>query len=614
MSRSPYAIERAIDLSAQEGSPVDFGFRDRFGSPGEQRFDMRSSLAAAAPATASRMVAANESDATPEVTVRTDFRAAALWKPGVETDPDGRATVMMRYPESLTTWVAKSRAVSRGAEFGLGVTSTRTTKPLVARLQTPRFLVVGDSATVSGVLNNRTKSELKARTDLTVEGLDAAPKPVELTVGAESTAAATWLVKAEQPGRGRLSLTAVGGESSDGLSTSLPILENGLEVSAFAAGKATAPETTFSLEIPAERREGSESLTISVTPSLAAAALDAIPYLIEFPYGCTEQTMSRFLPAAVTARTLSDLGLDESAVIGRMFGGVDPGYLPTVTGDAPGIPELDAVIREGLNRLRSLQRADGSWPWWGGGRSDAYMTAYVIWGLRQAEMAKVPVDQGLIGRGADWLRKELVNSTDDPDLQAWLLHALGAAHLSGTTISSEEQAALENLWQKREQLSAYGRALLTLAAAAFGDSAKTTVLGQNLRNGVTVDQQPGVSSALGVGTPAATAIPTAHWGSQGPSPRWMDDAVEATAFSLQALLTVDPGSDLVEPAMNWLVKNRRGARWSKHPKHRNHSPSHESISVGIQGARRTGLVRDQGQRRCRRRGDQRHRTGRSDEL
>ncbi len=359
-----------------------------------------------------------------------------------------------------------------------------------------------------------------------------------------------------------MTFTAVGGDFNDGLAKSLAVEPNGIEVSVSAAGKATEEITEFDLEIPAERREGSERVTISVTPSLAAAALDAIPYLIEFPYGCTEQTMSRFLPAAVTARTLRDLELDEAAVIGRMFGGIDPGFLPPIAGDRPGIAELDGVVRAGLNRLASLQRPDGSWPWWGGGQSDAFMTAYVVWGLRQAELSEVAIDTAMIKRGADWLRGELINAQNDPDLQAWLLHALASDHRPGARMSTEEVAAMENLWSRREALSAYGRALFTLAAAGFGDQARTDVLARNLQDGVVLDSQPGVSAATGVGVPSKIAIPTAHWGSEGIFVRWQDAGVEATAFALQALLAVDPKNQLIEPAMNWLVKNRRGARWS----------------------------------------------------
>ena len=38
--------------------------------------------------------------------------------------------------------------------------------------------------------------------------------------------------------------------------------------------------------------------------------------------------------------------------------------------------------------------------------------------------------------------------------------------------------------------------------------------------------------------------------------------METTSFALQALVTIDPKHRLVEPTMNWLVKNRRGARWN----------------------------------------------------
>jgi uncharacterized protein YfaS (alpha-2-macroglobulin family) len=55
---------------------------------------------------------------------------------------------------------------------------------------------------------------------------------------------------------------------------------------------------------------------------------------------------------------------------------------------------------------------------------------------------------------------------------------------------------------------------------------------------------------------------TAHWGEDGLYWRWSDGGVEATAFALRALLTIEPKHELIEPTMNWLVKNRRGAQWS----------------------------------------------------
>ena len=63
---------------------------------------------------------------------------------------------------------------------------------------------------------------------------------------------------------------------------------------------------------------------------------------------------------------------------------------------------------------------------------------------------------------------------------------------------------------------------------------------------------------------------TAHWGSSGVFYRWSDGGVESTAFALRALLAVEPQSELIERAMTWLVRNRKGCRWEKHQGHRVH--------------------------------------------
>ena len=68
--------------------------------------------------------------------------------------------------------------------------------------------------------------------------------------------------------------------------------------------------TTLTLNLPKERRRGSTALDVQLTPSLAAIALDALPYLADYPYGCIEQTMSRFLPSVLVARSLRDSEVD----------------------------------------------------------------------------------------------------------------------------------------------------------------------------------------------------------------------------------------------------------------------------------------------------------------
>src|SRR5882724_12967720 len=284
--------------------------------------------------------------------------------------------------------------------------------------------------------------------------------------------------------------------------------------------------------------------------------------------------MSRFLPAAITAKTLRDLGLKPETAMNKIFGGIEES---TAAATHPrgkhDLRELDEITKSSLERLYNFQHADGGWGWWKDGDSDHFMTAYVVWGMALARQAGIDVKADALGRAVDYLDKELVEEETTYDGQAWMLHALAVYHASGQTAarpggsktepSKFESRAFDNLWTNRDKLNAYTRALVALAAHSFGyvDKAKTLV--ENLENGVKIDTHPDTSIVQkGAQVSDPSVIATAHWGEDGIYWRWSDGGVEATSFALRALLAIDPQNKLVEPVTNWLVKNRRGAQWS----------------------------------------------------
>jgi uncharacterized protein YfaS (alpha-2-macroglobulin family) len=219
---------------------------------------------------------------------------------------------------------------------------------------------------------------------------------------------------------------------------------------------------------------------------------------------------------------------------------------------------LDDVTAKSLARLYDMQHGDGGWGWWKQGDSDDFMTAYVVWGFALARDGNVKVNAGAIDRAMQFLQRELVKNENDWNEQAWMLHAMSAWR---ATPSEAERRAYDNVWSHRERLSAYSRALLALTAHQYADSDRAQVLVRNLEDGATIDRTPD-SSILLQGETAAETMATAHWGAQRFWWRWYEGPVETTAFVLQALVAIDPQHKLVEPAMNWLVKNRRGAQWN----------------------------------------------------
>lgn len=506
-------------------------------------------------------------EAEPAIVVRSDFRSTVLWRPDLVTDKDGTAKIKVTFPDSLTSWRASARATSAGSQFGWSNLTVQTHQPLICRLQAPRFFTAGDTVTVSAVVNNNTAAAVVSSQSLVVSGLKLVCEPGAqvVTVPANGEARVDWQVVAEQAGEAKLKVSARAGKLADAMEKTFVVYEHGIEKFLAKSGKLRGKEAVVTLDLP-PRKPGSTTLSVQVTPSMAVTMLDALPYLADYPYGCTEQTMSRFLPAVITARTLKDLGLSADAVAGKLFGGVEKAFADkTHPKGQRDLAQLDAMVAAGLDRLYGFQHGDGGWGWWKTGDSDNYMTAYVVWGLVQAQQAGVEVRAGVIERGVDYLDKKLVNEEEQPDNQAWMLHALAAHHARAkpAAIDPFEDKAFANLWQRREALNAYTRALFALAAHAYGRNDEAQTLIRNLENGVKRDARPDLSVLVDAGSAAdASVLGTAHWGEDALWWRWSEGGIESTAFALQALLAIDPKNALVEPVTNWLIKNRRGAQWS----------------------------------------------------
>jgi uncharacterized protein YfaS (alpha-2-macroglobulin family) len=523
----------------------------------------------------------------PAVQVRSDFRSTILWLPDLTTDANGNATARVKYPDSLTTWSATARLATAGNQFGIGNASTRTKQPLIVRLQAPRFFVVGDQVTVSAVINNNTDQAMRVAPALTAEGLTVSSRVIDgkavvgdqapLEVKANSEARVDWLVAVTEARNVKLKVEAraLDGNSkyADAMEKTFTVYEHGVEKFVSRSGKMRGDSVAITLDIPKARRAETTGLSVQIAPSMATTMLDALPYLIDYPYGCTEQTMSRFLPAAITAKTLRDLGMKPEDAMERVFGGIEPETaLATHPKGQRDLKELEKITRQSLDRLYNFQHADGGWGWWKEGDSDHYMTAYVLWGLTLAGQSGIQVKRDVAERAASYLDKELVEEEVNYDNQAWMLHALAVHRGSSPTVKEGsstiavtqfQSKAFDNLFTNRDRLNAYTRALLALSAHYFGYADKAKTLVENLENGVKVDSKPDTSIVQSGGQASdPSVLATAHWGADGLYWRWSEGGVEATSFVLRALLTIDPQNKLIEPVTNWLVKNRRGAQWS----------------------------------------------------
>ncbi|UCH24670.1 MAG: hypothetical protein JSV66_12045 [Trueperaceae bacterium] len=448
--------------------------------------------------------------------VRQDFRDTILWLPLIETDEEGLATVEVTFPDNLTEWRLTARAITLDDDVGQNTYAVTTTLPVIARLAAPRFFIRGDEASLRVIGQNTLPEDQPGRLELSSDGLTIGnPEPRAVTLPAGGRASADFTVRAPTTGSQQVTATALTPAASDAMRLPIPVLPRGVREETGWAGVGGG---SWSFDLPTTLDPPSSGGTLYLTPSLAAAVSPALSYLAGYPYGCTEQTMSRFLPSVLAA---------------------EAGELAMLPDEVAG--ELDDMVQRGLKRLYDFQHDDGGWGFWQYDESDLFVSAYVINGLLEAKNAGYAVREGVLERGASYLEAAVAEEAPrggyrvvGEDAKAYAYYALARAGRSVDGIYRLTRLARQ---------SPYGLALSSLAFDELGRRVEARLYLDALLARVTETDR------------------AAFWEPEVPRYYWNDDAVEATAFGLEALVRLAPDHPLIPKIVSWLLLQRRGSRW-----------------------------------------------------
>jgi uncharacterized protein YfaS (alpha-2-macroglobulin family) len=597
------AEDRAMLKSAAPGAPADAA----------AGLDVQ---AAAAPA-------AVPADAAVQPTIRQNFADTALWVAALETNSDGLAEVELKMPENLTAWRIAAWAMGPGTRVGQDDAEVVTRKNIIVRMQAPRFFVETDEVVLSANVHNYLKNAKQVRVSLELDGEELeGPDQLEQTVeiAADGEARVDWRVKVRREGTAKIRMLALTDEESDAMQMTFPVLVHGmLKTEAYSGAiRPDGDSGQFTFTIPDKRRAEQTRLEVRYSPTLAGAMLDAIPYLIDYPYGCTEQTLNRFLPAVLAQRTLQQMGVDLKTLqeqrtnLNAQEIGDDAKRAAQwrrfdrnpVFNEA----ELTSIVKAGVNRLTEMQLSDGGWGWFSGWgeHSSAHTTAIVVRGLVIAKQNDVALVPGVVEQGVAWLqryqREQLAaldnwdreagkaRVKDDPakshadDLDALVYLVLAEAHRAGAAPppSPSDAPVLPNsgathgrmrdyLYQDRTKLAVYS--LATFGLALQYESQPPDLLKDD--PGAGEAKKP--RSSVGISAAAAldmimqnisqyvrqddenqTAwldLPAGNWWN------WYGSEYEAHAFYLKLLAANDPQGEVAPRLVKYLLNNRKHATY-----------------------------------------------------
>ncbi|MFC1581969.1 alpha-2-macroglobulin [Planctomycetota bacterium] len=501
---------------------------------------------------------------------RTQFADTALWRATVATDAEGKAKVEMTFPENLTTWKINCFGMTPATQVGTASTSAITTKKFILRLQAPRFFVERDEVVLSANVHNYLNSNKTARVSLDIptalmELLSDKTQEVEVAAGGEVRV--DWLIRIKREGEAVIKMSGLTDEESDAVQMKFPVYVHGMDKMVAQCGS-IAPDdkgsTTLDLVVPEERDPSKSRLEVRFSPSLAGAMLDALPFLVAYPYGCTEQTVSRFVPTVLTRKTLQEMGMNLSDIKNTLTNlnsqqlGDDKDRLDRMRRKKPYYygwannpvfddAEVDRMISVGLKRIYNFQHGNGSWGWWAGDRSNPYLSAYVLFGLLTARDADVAVQPDVITRGLNYL-----NSTMITDIEYFKKHTYKAnpqafACWVLSMAGKNPKATLDILYTERDFLSVYGKSLLSLALWKTGDKARANTMLQNVLQYVEEDDE---------NETAWLKTSTRGWW------YWWNSDIESNALLIKAMTAQIPKDKRLPRMIKWLLNNRRhGSYW-----------------------------------------------------
>ncbi|HEV2063271.1 MAG TPA: alpha-2-macroglobulin family protein, partial [Thermoanaerobaculia bacterium] len=533
------------------------------------------------------------------VPLRSAFAETAFWQPHLLTGPDGTASIEFTVPDSVTSWNVFVHAVTRDWKAGSIKKETKSVKDLMVRPYVPRFLREGDRAELKVVVNNASDKAMSGR--VAIDILDAetnasvlasfgvSPEKASLpfTVAAGGGANVTLTLAApKRVGLYAFKITAISGDTSDGELRPVPVLPGRMHLmqSRFAALRDRDRRELVFADLAAndDPTRINEQMVVTVDAQLFYSVLQALPYLVNYPYECTEQTLNRFVSTGIVSSLFRDypavakmaeemsrrdtqletwdgadanrkMALEETPWLENAKGGRDTGLSLSRVLD----PRVAKAEREAsLAKLRKAQTQSGGFPWWPGGPPSTYMTVYILHGFANALEFGAEVPKDMVQKAWGYAGMDVRRSLDEcialdhglchfatfvnytlssyPD-ESWYKPAFDAAY---------RKKLLDYSFSRWKLHPPYLKGQLALTLKRMGRSADAKLVWDSVMDSAKTERDFGT-----------------YWAPEDRSWLWYNDTIETQAFALRTLSELEPQSPTRAGLAQWLMLNKKLNQW-----------------------------------------------------
>lgn len=538
--------------------------------------------------------------------IRTDFRETAFFYPHLETNEDGKVDFSFTMPDALTRYKFMALAHTMDLKIGSTLEKIVAQKELMVVPNPPRFFREKDTLIFSAKISNL--SEEKQSVDATIEFFDAlnmraidilinSDKSQIIQVDAKGNSVVKWKIAIPY---GLQALTyRVKAESkthADGEEKMLPVLTNRMLVTESLPlpmrGKGSKTFTFEKLKNNVSKSLVHENFVIEYTSNPAWYAIQALPYLMEYPYECAEQTFSRMYANSIASHIAnSDPKIKRVFEIWRDY---QPDALLSnleknqelkalVIEETPWLRnakneserkrrlgelfQLDKMKNEldrSKNRLQKMQYANGSWPWFDGMPESRYITQYIVSGFGHLYHLNV-LDkndaeyQSIINKAVLYLDNKLKEDYDyliehkmnlkDKQLNSFQIQYFYArSFFKEVPINKNNQIAYDYYYNQAKKYwldySLQLRGMIALAAQRAKDKTIVITIMKAAKDIAINDEEMGM-----------------YWNKNTLGYSWNQAPIETQALMIEAFDEVLNDAESVENLKIWLLKQKQTQDW-----------------------------------------------------
>ena len=471
----------------------------------------------------SASAASSAAGASP-IAERKNFDALALFVPSATTDSHGKATVAVPLPDSLTRYRVMLVAVAGNDRFGSAEATITAALPLTARPSAPRFLNFGDTLELPVLLQNQTDTPLTTDVVLQAANLKITGSAgQQVTVPANGRVEVRFPVAAGQAGTAKLRIAAVSGTAADSASVELPVYTP-TTTETFATYGVLGGGQTLLQKVTAPKGVVGQfgGLQISTSSTALQQLTDAVSYLADYGYDSSDA----FAGQIIAIGSLGDVLKAFSA----------PG--------SPSAAALKALVAADVTKLVALQNDDGGFPYWRhGDPSDPFNSIQSTQALLIAARQGLAVSKDSLARAEQYLN----------DIRSHIPTDAGQA-----TRDTLRAYALNVRMQSGHRDSAAARALVVERGSGLPLDAVAWLLPvvSDVGTLATLEHLVGNAVVDDAGSATFTNKVTDDAWTTLQSDRRTDGLI------LDALISVQPKSDLIPKIVSGLMAGQTSGRWA----------------------------------------------------